>query len=163
MQFFENEIKEYAEFAWSTLDFKITPSSGQLNEDLGNSISANIQISGQWQGIIALMIEHDLAQQLAVKMFSIEKGQVTDREINDALLEMINIIGGNLKSLLPQPNQLALPMIELKGNRVQFPFTEKLSEIVFDCLGGKFMVSIHKVKDNNHSNQLPEVETSPVS
>jgi len=105
MQFFENEIKEYAEFAWSTLDLKITPSSGQFK---GNSITANIQISGQWQGVIALTIEHELAQQLAVKMFSIEKGQVTDEEINDALSEMINIIGGNLKSLLPQPNQLSL-------------------------------------------------------
>jgi len=134
MQFFENKIKEYAEFAWSTLDLKITPSSGQFK---GNSITANIQISGQWQGVIALTIEHDLAQQLAVKMFSIEKGQVTDEEINDALSEMINIIGGNLKSLLPQPNQLSLPMVDLKGTGTHFPFTEQRSQVVFDCVGKK--------------------------
>ena len=162
MQFFENEIKEYAEFAWSTLDLKITPSSGQFDENPENSVTANIQISGHWQGVIALKIGHDLAQQLAVNMFSIEKGRVTDAEINDALSEMINIIGGNLKSLLPQPNQLSLPMVGLKGTDLHFPFTEQCSQVVFDCLGKQFMVAIHQAKDKKIQNQPTHSETSTV-
>jgi chemotaxis protein CheX len=163
MQFFENEIKEYAEFAWSTLDLQITPSSGQFDENSKNSITANIQISGQWQGVVALTIDYDLAEELAVKMFSIEKEQVTDGEINDALSEMINIIGGNLKSLLPQPNQLSLPMVGLKGTSIHFPFTEQSSQVVFDCAGKKFSVTIHQVTDKKLQNQSSETETSPAS
>ena len=163
MQFFENEIKEYAEFAWSTFDLKITPSSGQFNENSENSVAANIQISGHWQGVIALKIERDLAQQLAVKMFSMEKGKVTDDEINDALSEMINVIGGNLKSLLPQPNQLSLPMVALKGTSLQFPFTVQRSQVVFDCMGKQFMVAIHQAKDKTIPNQPAHSETSPVA
>ena len=96
-------------------------------------------------------------------MFSIEKGQVTDEEINDALSEMINIIGGNLKSLLPQPNQLSLPMVDLKGTGTHFPFTEQRSQVVFDCVGKKFMVSIHQATDKKTQNQPSEAETSPAS
>lgn len=163
MQFFETEIIEYVEFAWSTLDLKLTPSSEQFDEHSANAITTNIQISGQWQGIVALKIEHALAQQLAVKMFSIEKEEVTDEEINDAASEMTNIIGGNLKSILPQPNKLSLPMVDLKGTDLYFPFAEQRSKIVFDCAGKKFMVSIHQVTDKNLQNQSSEAETSPSS
>ena len=62
MQFYENEIKEYVEFAWSTLDLKTAPAE-HFPENSGNSITASIQISGEWRGIVALKIEHALAQQ----------------------------------------------------------------------------------------------------
>jgi len=159
MQFFENEIKEYAEFAWSTLDFKITPSSGQLDENTGNLVTANIQISGDWQGIVVLVMEHDLAQHLAIKMFSLEKEQVTDEEISDSASEMMNIIGGNLKSMLPQPNQLGLPIVDLTGARLNFPLTKQLSQVAFDCMGKKFSVAIHQVADKNLQNQQSKVNT----
>lgn len=149
MQFFENEIKEYAEFAWSTLNFKITPCSGQSDESSENLVTANIQISGEWQGVVAMSIEHDLAQQLAGKMFSLKEEQVSDQDINDSVSEMMNIIGGNLKSMLPQPNQLALPIVDLKGARLNFPFTKQLSQVAFDCMGKKFSVAIHQVTEKN--------------
>jgi chemotaxis protein CheX len=157
MQFFENEIKEYAEFAWSTLDFKITPSSGQLDDNTENLITANIQVNGDWQGVVALVMEHELALQLAIKTFSLEKEQVTDEDINDSASEMMNIIGGNLKSMLPQPNQLGLPIVDLKGARLNFPFTKQLSQVTFDCMGKKFSVAIHQVANKNLQNQPSEV------
>jgi chemotaxis protein CheX len=161
MQFFENEIKEYAEFAWSTLDLKITPSSEQFHEKSKNSVTANIQISGEWQGIVALKIEHHLAKQLAAKMFSMEEEQITDDEINEAVSEMVNIIGGNLKSLLPQPNQLSLPMVDMKGTGIQYPFTKQLSQSVFDCDGKIFEITIHQVVvGKNSQSKPPAAETS---
>jgi chemotaxis protein CheX len=153
MQFFENEIKEYAEFAWSTLNFKITPDSWQPDERSENLVTANIQISGEWQGVVALIMEHGLAQQLAINMFSREKEQLTDEEINDSVSELMNIIGGNLKSMLPQPNQLGLPIVDLKGARLNFPFTKQLSQVAFDCMGKKFSIAIHQVADKKLQTQ----------
>ncbi len=149
MQFFENEIKEYAEFAWSTLNFKITPCSWQSGESSENLVTANIQISGEWQGVVALTMEHGLAQQLAISMFSREKEQLTDEDINDSASELMNIIGGNLKSMLPQPNQLGLPIVDLKGTHLGFPFTKQLSQVAFDCMGKKFSIAIHQVAEKN--------------
>ena len=96
-------------------------------------------------------------------MFSIEKGKVTDDEINDALSEMINIIGGNLKSLLPQPSQLSIPIVDKDEVPLGFPFTEQVAQVVFECLGSKFMVTIHQVADNKLQNQQSAVKTAPVS
>lgn len=163
MQFFEKEIKEYAKFAWSTLDLKVTPSSEKFLPSSENSVTATIQISGEWQGIIALKIERHLARQLAVKMFSMEEGQVADEEINDAVSEMVNIIGGNLKSLLPQPNQLSLPIVDMKGTSIHFPFTKQLAQSVFDCAGKLFEITIHQmVVEDNTPLKTPITETSKV-
>mgnify|MGYP002632570886 CR=1 FL=1 len=159
MQFFENEIKEYAEFAWSTLNLKITPCSWQSDESSENLVTANIQISGGWQGVVAILMEHGLAQQLAINMFSSEKEQVTDDDINDSVSEIMNIIGGNLKSMLPQPNQLGLPIVDLKGARLNFPFTKQLSQVAFDCMGKKFSVAIHQVADKKLQKQPSKVNT----
>ena len=163
MQFFENEIKEYVEFSWSTLDLKITPSSEPFHENSGNLVTAHIKISGHWQGVIALTIEHGLAQQLAVKMFAIEQGQVTDDEIHDAVSEMTNIIGGNIKSILPQPSKLSLPITDLKGSPFHFPFTQQLSRVIFDCMGKSFMVTIHQALEQKNPIQPSKTETYPVS
>jgi chemotaxis protein CheX len=160
MQFFENEIKEYVEFAWSTLDLKISPAK-QFPENSKKTITANIQINGEWLGIVALKIEHALAKQLAVKMFSIDKAEVTDEEVNDAVSEMINIIGGNIKSILPQPNKLSLPMVDLKGGRPHFPFTELRSQVPFECEGNELEVTMHQVvADKKTHCQSSTVETS---
>jgi chemotaxis protein CheX len=159
MQFFENEIKEYARFAWSTLDLKITPCEWQPDESSENLVTANIQISGEWQGVVAIILERGLAQQLAMKMFSLEKEQVTDEDISDSVSEIMNIIGGNLKSILSQPNQLGLPIVDVKGARLDFPFTKQLSQVAFECMGKKFSVDIHQVTDQKHQNQPSIVNT----
>lgn len=159
MQLFESEIKEQAEFAWSTLNLTITPFPSQLDETSKNLVTAHIQISGDWQGVVAMVMEHGLAQQLATKLFSLEKHQVTNEDINDSVSEMMNIIGGNLKSLLPQPNQLALPIVDLKGANLNFPFTKRLSKVTFDCKGKKFAIMIHQVTDKKLPN--PPAEATP--
>lgn len=159
MPFFENEIKEYAEFAWSTLNFKIAPCSWQSDKSSENLVTANIQISGEWQGIVSMVMERGLSQQLAMKMFSREKEQVNDEDINDSVSELMNIIGGNLKSMLAQPNQLGLPIVDVKGVRLNFPFTKQLSQVAFDCMGKKFSIAIHQVADKNLQNQPSAVNS----
>ena len=44
-------------------------------------------------------------------MFGSAPDVVTDAEVVDALGELTNMIGGNVKSLLPAPSQLSLPMV----------------------------------------------------
>ena len=153
MQFFENEIKEYTQFAWSTLDFEITSSSGQLDDNTEHLVTANIEVNGEWQGIVSLTMEHDLAAQLAMKMFSLEEKQVTDEDIKDSASEMMNIIGGNLKSMFPQPTQLGLPTVDAKEAHLNFPSTKQKSHVTFDCMGKKFSVAIHQAVNENLENQ----------
>lgn len=156
MQFSENEIRQYAEFAMSTFDFEINPCPTKFDEILERPVTAYIKISGNWQGMVFVVMEWDLAQQLAEKMFSCEKGRASKDEINDAISEMTNIIGGNLKSLLPQPSQLSLPIVDKNEGRLGFPFAEQISQVVFQCLGSKFKVSIHQITKTDSRINSPQ-------
>ncbi len=144
MQFLENEIRKYLEFVWSSLDLQVEPDAGKFEEGAENLVAGSIQISGAWTGVIALVMENALANQIAEKMFFLEKGDAGEQEIEDAVSEMTNMIGGNLKALLPQPSHLSLPMVDLKGNIFNFPFTELKSKAYFKTNGHKLRVAIHQ-------------------
>ncbi len=153
MQFFENEIKQYTEFAMSTLDLEVTPRPAESNEILKHPVTAHIDISGNWQGLVSVVMEQDLARRLAEKMFSCNEGEGSNEEIDDAISEMTNMIGGNLKSLLPQPNQLSLPIVDKEEVRLGFPHMVQISEVAFDCAGSIFKVAIHRVRKTESQNQ----------
>jgi chemotaxis protein CheX len=144
MQFFEKEIKQVAEFAFSTFDLKINPRPSQSDEILEKPVTSRIEISGGWQGAVSVIIEWDLAQRLAEIMFGCDKGEATKEEMYDAIAEMTNVIGGNIKSLLPQPSQLSLPVVDKMEVRLGFPLSEQVSQVAFDCGTSKFKVDIHQ-------------------
>ncbi len=58
-----------------------------------------------------LECERALAAEAAAALLLIDPAEVGEQEIHDTLAELINMVGGNLKSLLPQPNDLGLPQV----------------------------------------------------
>jgi len=162
MRFSENEIRQYAEFAMSTLGLEINSCPDKFDEILERPVMAHIEISGKWQGIVSVVMEWNLAQQLAEKMFSREKGEASKEEINDAISEMTNMIGGNLKSLLPQPSQLSLPIVDTNEVHRDFPFMGQVSQVVFKCSGNKFKVAIHQIMKTGSPDQPIHSENSTV-
>ncbi|HVD28484.1 MAG TPA: chemotaxis protein CheX [Mycobacteriales bacterium] len=52
-----------------------------------------------------------LARTAASAMFDRPAEALTDDEVADALGELTNMIGGNLKSLLPGPSRLSMPAV----------------------------------------------------
>ena len=70
-----------------------------------------VRISGAWDGEVRLHCSPPLARRIAAAIFQVEENKVGSSEILDALSELIHIIGGNLKSFLPQPVTLSLPSL----------------------------------------------------
>jgi len=161
MRFSENEIRQYAEFAMSTLDLEINPCPAKFDETFERPVMAHIKISGKWQGIVSVVMEWNLAQQLAEKMFSREKGEASKEEINDAISEMTNMIGGNLKSLLPQPSQLSLPIVGTNEVHQVFPFMKQVSQVIFKCSESKFKVVIYQSTKTELQPSNAETSTIP--
>lgn len=145
MQFLENEIRQYTELIWSSLrEMEIRPFGGDFRRTRENSVMAGVQINGTWNGAVCLDFSSDLACQITEKMFNLPPGQAGMEEILDAISEVTNMIGGNLKSLLPEPNRLFLPIVAMNGHSLHFPGTERVSEVIFYCQGKPFSVSIYK-------------------
>jgi chemotaxis protein CheX len=76
-----------------------------------SSVVGAVRVTDAWFGAVVLELTPILARQVAATMFGTTADVVTDAEIVDALGELTNMIGGNIKSLLPAPSQLSLPMV----------------------------------------------------
>jgi chemotaxis protein CheX len=74
--------------------------------------SAAVSVSGAWHGTITAELGAAAAADLATRMLALPAGeQVTDGDVADAVGELVNMVGGNGKSLMPGPSVLSLPMV----------------------------------------------------
>jgi hypothetical protein len=92
----------------STLDFPIDlPASPEFTTN--GALTVCVRISGAWNGEVRLDCPLPLARSIAASIFQVDADRAENEEILDALSELIHIVGGNLKALLPQPVTLSLP------------------------------------------------------
>lgn len=68
-----------------------------------------IDITGRWNGTVTLAVPDELGRRAAAAMFACDPDAVRAEDIEDAVAELANMIGGNVKSLLPGPSELSLP------------------------------------------------------
>ena len=74
---------------------------------------AAVTVSGAWAGVIVVSVEHELAHAVTDAMLGTESGDqpVPTEDVVDALGELVNVIGGNIKSLMEGPSKLSLPLV----------------------------------------------------
>jgi hypothetical protein len=82
------------------------------------SCGALVGISGAWHGVVEIRLDEALSIQVAAAMFRCAADQVDDARLRDALDEVANIIGGNIKALLPAPSRLSMPEFRHAGSAV---------------------------------------------
>ncbi len=143
MQFLEKEVQQYTQLIYSTLfGLEVRPLPGTYDLSPTETVSGSIQISGKWNGTIMLSIPSVLVNTLTEAMFSLEPGQASTEEKKDAIGELINMIGGNIKALLPEPSVLSTPLLALEENTPHFPPTKIATHCQFECQGQPFGLSI---------------------
>lgn len=73
---------------------------------------ASVTINGEWNGYVSVVCSRPLARRAAASMFGVTSDLVTADQLQDTLSELANIIGGNVKALLPSPSKLSLPVYD---------------------------------------------------
>lgn len=74
--------------------------------------SAAATISGGWQGMVVISLPDRLAFDVTNRMLGLDPAQKPiTADVTDAVGELVNIIGGNVKSLVPGPSTLSLPVV----------------------------------------------------
>ena len=74
-----------------------------------DSLLTSIHIAGDWTGSVVVSLSPEVAQQASAAMLGIPADEVTEMDRRDVASELTNMIGGNLKSLLPGASFLSLP------------------------------------------------------
>jgi chemotaxis protein CheY-P-specific phosphatase CheC len=104
-----DDVNTQVEMIWdSTLQLPVQPLD-QVPATQPGAVVGSIHITGAWEGAITLVCDDRLARQAAAVMFGLADHELTREHVLDAIGELTNMAGGNLKALLPGPCQLSLP------------------------------------------------------
>jgi chemotaxis protein CheX len=138
----EATLHELTETVWGTvLAMPVVRSTHASDRPEGGVVASRIQISGRWEGMVGLYLSRALAQRIAGIMFDVEPGVLDPVEIQDAVGEIANVIGGNLKALLPSPCVLSLPLVDAGEDGVlDVPGGERVAALDYLCEGEPFYV-----------------------
>jgi len=145
MQFLEEEILEITETTWQAmlgLDIYLRALPASMGQ-VDGYFTGKVEISGAWAGAVLLHGSRQLAAAAAAVIFSHEPGGGPEQDSMDAMYELTNIIGGNIKSLLPEPCVLSLPSVEATTEEhLEILGMERMSELLFDCQDQPLFVSV---------------------
>ncbi len=138
------EILQLAGIIWeSTLGLPIEPDFPGTIGNRPRSTAACIHITGAWNGAIMLDCPIEVARRAASIMFSTEPQQTTISDLQDAIAELVNIVGGNIKALLPETCFLSLPAVVEGGDySARVPGSKLLSRVAFGCEGNAVSITI---------------------
>ncbi len=138
MQFLESEIIELTRTVWETVLSmgieNVAPEDGPA--DRGETVSACVHISGGWVGSVIIICPRATANRIASQMFELGPDEVQEDLVHDAVGEVVNMIGGNIKGLVPGPSQLSLPAVATgMHTRLAVPGSKPITELDFRTEG----------------------------
>jgi len=102
-----------------------------------------VQVTGELPVSIILGVSDGVARASAATMLHVPVNEVTNVDERDVVAEIANMIGGNLKSLLPGTTQLSLPtVVEGLNLGLQVPGAELIDDVMFQCDNGSLRVRV---------------------
>lgn len=110
-------------------------------------MAACVQITGAWEGAVSLAAGESFATHAASIMFGLAEADVKMAERQDALGELANMIGGNVKALLPEPCALSLPsVVEGSEYSLRIPRSKLVTSVALSCEGRDIRVALFQRK-----------------
>ncbi len=142
-----SDIVEITQEVWSSfLSLELVPVDADSAPLHGPRLTGVVSISGGWQGTVVLECALAHAVAAAEAMFSSEPGTLSGEEVSDALGELTNMVGGNVKSLLPAPSALSIPSVaEGESYTVRVPGAVLVDRVALQSAAGLLHISLWKV------------------
>lgn len=148
MQFLEEEIVQVASTVWESVLGMSLVRQPDLPAAPSRMVAGSVQFSGAWDGAVTIETSADFARRAAATMFGVDPAAASIADTQDAIGELANMTGGNVKSLLPEPCQLSLPtVVEGQDLSTRFPGCELLTSVSFDCQGAPLVVRLIRKAD----------------
>ncbi len=116
---FTNELNNLASEVWSSMASTSLEASEKIvtPEELNGYVVSSVEVDGAWAGSVRLDMNMDMARATTAKLLGAEEADVSSEEIQDAVGELANILGGGVKELMPQPCKLSPPSVAIGDER----------------------------------------------
>src|SRR5579863_2444308 len=108
----ESHLRTSMQQIWSSyIGHDLTEAEFGLLETYAPIIRGHLRIEGAWEARLCLECSETVARNVAAAIFDLSAEMLTPEEVQDALGEVTNILGGSLKHLLAQPVHLSIPIV----------------------------------------------------
>lgn len=148
-----DSVGQIVEMIWtSTLSLPVMavdPTSDELSDALRDQRSyvGIVQITGGWDGAVAVHCSYELARQAASRFLGVAEADVSVDDLQDALGELTNMIGGNFKALLPDRCMLGLPVVvDGAALRLRLPGNHQVLKCAFVSESQPLTVTVLKAE-----------------
>jgi chemotaxis protein CheX len=150
-------ISEIVEMIWlNVLGKNIEPAPASAPDPVraadpdGAGLVGRIQFTGNWMGELTASCSEALARRIATIMF-MQDADVSESDLRDAFGEVVNMLGGNLKALLPPPCHLSLPTVTFEADSTHPNATADIVSTTHFVSEGEFlMVSVTRANHAEH-------------
>ena len=111
MQYLEDELRQITEDVWTMiLGLEVHPTPSPRPPD-ADGLRGTVRIQGGWDGELRLVCPSALARRATAIMFGTGEDEVAPDQTQDAIGELTNMLGGNVKAILPGPSTISLPEV----------------------------------------------------
>lgn len=106
-------------------------------------VVACVHVTGTFSGSVICSTTQRFAELCAERMLAVDISQVDDESVVDAIGEIVNMIGGSVKALLPEPSTLSLPVVSVgDGPDLMVPGTSLLTSVDLVCAEEPLRVTV---------------------
>jgi chemotaxis protein CheX len=144
-------IESAKEIFSSMVMMEITVSGDNMTKGvtLFESISGVIGLAGTHKGVLAIHIPNKVAMAITSSFLGMDVDEINE-DVEDAVGELANMLGGNVKSILSENGRdinLSLPST-ITGQQYDFQPTKEAERIIipFRCDAGEFTIDLQLEK-----------------
>jgi chemotaxis protein CheX len=105
-------------------------------------VAASVSITGGWNGHVVFGCSAPASRTAAAVLLAMGEDELAEADVADAVGELANMIGGNIKSLLPSPSALTLPLVTLGGSALHHPSSTEAVRLDLTWQGEPIRVSV---------------------
>ncbi|MCO5166315.1 MAG: chemotaxis protein CheX [Planctomycetes bacterium] len=141
MQSLEREVVSIAQGVWSMiLGLELRPLASVPAAN-GPAVVGRVGISGAWEGQVTLRCPAAMAARAASILFGVTPNAAAPDQTRDVVGELTNVLGGNIKALLPEPCRLSLPAVD-EEQAARAPTRAVVVEVALSCEGQPVVVTV---------------------
>lgn len=133
-------------------EFSEQPIPDSIGES-GMDAEAMVSITGAWAGHVRIGCTQAAGVAVAAKLLLVEPTELSPEDVRDALGEFVNIVGGNIKSALPGPSALSLPLVALDKPASRLPGRAETTRVELRWHSEPLIVSVWSEQHNSNKNR----------
>lgn len=121
-------------------------------------VSASVSVTGGWSGHVVFACGEEMGRTIAAGLLMAEPNDINDDDLSDAMGEMANVIGGNVKSVMPGPSKLSLPVAIIGIASERRPGAIETTRVELAWRDAPMVVSVWSATADNPSGEEPQPE-----